>query len=56
MSTTFRRWSITREMLTFMVTIGDSAFPQHCCLLEAYKENAKIDKKGTSIKNYAVLE
>ena len=56
MSTTFRRWSISREMLTFMVTIGDSAFPQHCCLLEAYKENVKIDKKGTSIKNYAVLE
>ena len=55
MSTNFRRWNISREMFTFMVTIGDSAFPQHGCLLEAYKENAKVDKKGTSIKNYAVL-
>ena len=29
-----------------LVTIGDSAFPQHSSLLKAYRENAKIDKES----------
>ena len=28
-----------------LVTIGDSTFPQHSCLLKAYKEDTKVDKE-----------
>ena len=28
-----------------LVTIGDSAFPQHSWLLKAYKEDTKVDKE-----------
>ena len=39
-----------------LVTIGDSACPQHSWLLKAYKEYTKVDKESTSIKNYAALK